>query len=861
MTNHRDQIDFVDLAAALLRHAERLVPQWLPGGRMAGREYVCASLSGGEGSSCSVNLDTGVWADFAGDDRGGDLTSLYAAIHGLNNAQAAREIMRSEGWEKRGVQTPAPTRSSAIDDEPASVEPAATPGKRDSVWKPILPVPPDTPRPTFKHFHRGDPAFVWEYRFEGELHGYVCRFETSDGGKEILPYTWCEDTGDDRRTRKWSWKQWDDPRPLYVPATLLSADLSLPIVIVEGEKCALAGHQLLGHEFDFVSWPGGGKAWQKSRWSMIMGRTVYLWPDCDAKRHPLTPDERKDNVDPATKALKDELRQPGVAAMVGIGQELMAQHGCTVFLCPVPKPGAVADGWDIADAIAQGWDAETVRAFIRGAKPFVAPDNAARAKASAEKHTPSMAGAKPRDESDAWRSSLLTSPKGAIERVRDNLVLALDGVPGAGVAGVQEAAGVIAFNEFTNNVEKLKPAPWGTAAGVWDEEDELEMGAWLTREHLLPSMSRATLEESVLMVSKRHRFHPVRARVLKLRNTWDQTRRAGSWIRRCCLIDQEVDEKSPLEQYLARVGTWLLMGMVARVLPLEKDGSRTIRGPGTKFDNMVIFEGNQGVGKSTLASVLAGDHYADTGLVLGEKDSYQNLQGIWIYEWGELDSLNRGEVTKVKNFVASQKDRFRASFDRRPKDYPRQVVFIGTTNEVNYLSDLTGNRRFWPVAVEKQVDIPWLRANLDQLLAEALTYLDAGERFHPTPKEQRELFDPQQQKRTVENPIESAASRYLYDELQKVPHGHDNGAFVNEITLSDLMARLGWSIDKQSPVVMRQGASVMRRLGWDYVRSSAPPRPWLYRRPGVTPAAAAGAAPTTRDARANDQGADEECPF
>jgi hypothetical protein len=105
------------------------------------------------------------------------------------------------------------------------------------------------------------------------------------------------DESDSRRTCRWHWKQWDAPRPLYVPATLLSAfdhdNVPLPVVLVEGEKCALAGHRLLGHEFDFVTWPGGSNAWAKAAWGWLMGRTVYLWPDADAKRARLSPQERK----------------------------------------------------------------------------------------------------------------------------------------------------------------------------------------------------------------------------------------------------------------------------------------------------------------------------------------------------------------------------------------------------------------------------------------------------------------------------------------------------------------------------------------------------------------------------------------
>jgi predicted P-loop ATPase len=243
----------------------------------------------------------------------------------------------------------------------------------------------------------------------------------------------------------------------------------------------------------------------------------------------------------------------------------------------------------------------------------------------------------------------------------------------------------------------------------------------------------------------------------------------------------------------------------------------------------------QGKGKSTLAAILGMEWFADTGLVLGDKDSYQNLQGVLVYEWGELDSLTRAEVTKVKQFISSQKDRFRASFDRRPKDYPRQVVFIGTTNESHYLSDPTGNRRFWPVRVTKDIDLAWLRENRDQLFAEAMHYLDKGQRFHPTRDEQTELFDPQQQERTVESTLESAIRRTLYDEDQKVPMNGRNWALVDECTLAELLTQLGISVDKQSAVLAKQASAVLGRLGWERARGTArgadKVRPWVYRRP------------------------------
>lgn len=854
-------IDFAALGRALLDRAYTLVPQWLPGGKIARSgdhdEYVCADLSGGKGGSCSVNMGSGAWADFAGDDKGGDLISLYAAVRGLNNGQAARELMNEMGWQPASAPAGPVRRPSGVPaPAPAPVAAAAeaasdAAGPRKTMWRAVVPVPAHAPAPDFKHWHYQAPEATWEYRFDGALYGHVTRFKTSTGGKEVLPLTWCVDDSDNRGTQRWHWKQWDEPRPLYVPASTLSTDRSLPVVVVEGEKCAHAGMTMLAHEFDFVSWPGGGNAWDKADWAWLKGRTVYLWPDCDAHRERLSKAEREAGIDPATKPLLPEHKQPGVKAMLNIGAHLLVQHGCTVFLCPLPRPGAISDGWDIADAIAQGWTVDQVRAFIRAARPFKDADEAPSA-ASEGKSTPSSAGAGRREMvPETWADFLLTT-KGQAKPVRDNVVLAIDGLPEQGVAGIEAVAGVIAFNDFTNNVTKLRAPPWGGPPGEWEETDELEMGNWLTREHGLPSMSRATLEEAVAMVSKRHRYHPVRVALGDLAGRWDQTKRLSTWLRRCCLEEDEWDDKDPLHQYLGRVGTWLVMAICARVMT-----------PGCKFDYMTIFEGPQGWGKSTLARLLAIDWFADTGLVLGDKDSYQNLQGVLVYEWGELDSLTRSEVTKVKQFISSMKDRFRASFDRRPRDYPRQCIFIGTTNEDHYLTDPTGNRRMWPVKITRPIDLDWFRENRDQLFAEALTYLEAGERFHPVQREQRELFDPQQQQRQIESAIQAATLRYLYDEKQKLSAASDNGTLVNEIAAPELLSRLGISVDKQTHVLLRQVTAALRQAGWVRFRSSRADRPWMFRRPegkaGHTAGASGsstGSAQTPATVEATD-----DCPF
>ncbi|XVJ69869.1 MAG: hypothetical protein HEQ39_09600 [Rhizobacter sp.] len=835
-------IDFAGLAAALLLRVDSLLPVWLPGGRFDGNEYKCADLSGGKGDSLSVNIKTGAWADFANDgDRGGDLTSLRAAIRGINNAQAARELMADLGWEREAVQTPAPAPAQQRPPEPQ--QGAASKKRSESDWHPIVPVPANTPEPTFNHWHRGQPSHTWAYRFEGELFGYVCRYDTSDGGKEILPHTWCEDASDGRGTRRWHFKQWDDPRPLYVPATTLGGDSALPVVVFEGEKCTAAVHKLLGcTEFYCVSWPGGGKAWPKAAWRLIAGRRVVLWPDADAKRQRLSKDEREAGVDPASKPLLPLERQPGWETMVGIGGHLMVEHGCSVFMCRIHDLEGLPDGWDVADAISQGWDAEMVRNFILTASPLKPPDAAAGNAVAEQGAARASAGAGNKgipQEPSWWREVVTTGSNRAPAKVRENILLAMDGktMPdGSYCPGIPGLRGLVVFNEFSNAVVKTRAPPWGGAAGAWEEEDELEMGRWLNSEHGLPPMNVQTLSEAVLMIAKRHRHHPAREYFLKLQGTWDGERRLGGWLERA-VRQQPLPDGDPLKEYLKRVGAWVLMGICARVLPTQMKGAEVVRGPGTKFDYMMILEGGQGVGKSTLARILGLDWFADTGLNLDNKDSFQNLQGVLVYEWSEMDSLNRSDVAKVKQFISSQKDRFRAPFDRRPKDYPRQVVFVGTTNESHYLTDGSGNRRFWPVEVTRRVDLAYVKENLEQLYAEALEYLARGYRFHPTPDEQNELFNPQQAERAVEGGIESAIRRFLYDEDQKTGINGINGSLISEVTLGDLLLGFGISVDKQTTPLMKQASAALGRLGWKRWRGAKredESRPWVYRRPGAS---------------------------
>lgn len=357
-------IDFKDLADALLSRADTLVPMWLPGGARRGAEWVCGGLGGGSGHSCSVNMVNGRWADFSGDDAGGDLISLYAAVRGMKQGAAARELQQDMGWQA-----------------PLPVEPADKPKKRRSVWVAQDVVPEHAPAAPVVWSYKDEQAHrwveltavrTWDYLWQGQCWGRVARFErastkTGEIVKDTLPQTWCLDTT--TNTCAWRWKMWEGRRPLYVPRGELSGRT---VVVVEGEKCALALHELCGHQVDAVSWPGGVNAVDKAHWEWLAGACVVLWADTDSKRVKLTKQEKADGVDSESKPYLACDEQPGRAAMLELAG-ILRGHGCTVTLIDTAEPGVLPDGWDVADAIADGWTADQVMAHIHSASAEPAP--------------------------------------------------------------------------------------------------------------------------------------------------------------------------------------------------------------------------------------------------------------------------------------------------------------------------------------------------------------------------------------------------------------------------------------------------------------------------------------------------------
>jgi predicted P-loop ATPase len=161
--------------------------------------------------------------------------------------------------------------------------------------------------------------------------------------------------------------------------------------------------------------------------------------------------------------------------------------------------------------------------------------------------------------------------------------------------------------------------------------------------------------------------------------------------------------------------------------------------PGCKVDTALILQGKQGAGKSTFFKLLAGGaQYFDDSLGnVGDKDEKLKLHRVWFVEWAELETVfRRKDVAATKAFLSSSTDFVRPPYGRDTEEMQRSSVIVGTTNQDEFLSDSTGNRRFWVIPVLKDIDTELLKAERDRIWAAAVALYRAGEQWWLTDLEE-----------------------------------------------------------------------------------------------------------------------------
>lgn len=180
--------------------------------------------------------------------------------------------------------------------------------------------------------------------------------------------------------------------------------------------------------------------------------------------------------------------------------------------------------------------------------------------------------------------------------------------------------------------------------------------------------------------------------------------------------------------------------------------------PGCKFDYMAILEGEQGAKKSTALEKIAGKKwYSDCNEQIGTKDFLMVMRGKLISEISELNSFSKADINAVKRTLSCSVDRFRPPYGKDERDFPRRGIFVGTTNEHQYLKDSTGARRFWPIKVNS-ISLDYIEDHREQLFAEAYQEFLNGETCYEVPLGMAMI---EQEYRREEDPWEERIIRYL----------------------------------------------------------------------------------------------------
>lgn len=263
----------------------------------------------------------------------------------------------------------------------------------------------------------------------------------------------------------------------------------------------------------------------------------------------------------------------------------------------------------------------------------------------------------------------------------------------------------IGYNAFTKEVTiKGKPI---------DDNFINRLRLMVDRDYLITFKKDDVLTALDLLARDLNTYHPVKKMIES--HSWDGIERAES-----IFIDYLGADDNEYTRTVAR--KWLI-GAVARIYH-----------EGVKFEIVPILQGKQGKGKSTIASKLGGEYFLDTLKSLGKtKDDYQLLIGSWIIELGELASLNSTETENTKNFISATSDKIRLPYDRITSEHKRTCVFIGTTNADEYLNDLTGSRRFFPIPLDNKPSKNVFELDnetVQQIWAESFYYFNQGEEIY-----------------------------------------------------------------------------------------------------------------------------------
>jgi len=293
-----------------------------------------------------------------------------------------------------------------------------------------------------------------------------------------------------------------------------------------------------------------------------------------------------------------------------------------------------------------------------------------------------------------------------------------------------------------------------------------------------------TIKESIDHIAQYNAYHPIQDYFNSL--VWDKKLRLSNWLTKYMGVEQN--------KYTQAVARKTLLAAVTRTF-----------NRGCKFDHILILEGDQRIGKSTAIATLAKQWYSDAYIDVQNKDSIAQLQGILLYELGEMACSTKTETEALKAFVSRSTDKARLAYRQNAEKFPRQCIFIGTSNKNDYLKDETGNSRFWPVKCNGSVKLEQLKADRDQLWAEAVhVFKTKPEPLYLENYDIQEMASIQQESRRAFDEWENIIIEWLDQ--------HDHNRITGKEIWVGCFGKAMVNFDQGS---QRRISSCMKALNWD----------------------------------------------
>lgn len=295
--------------------------------------------------------------------------------------------------------------------------------------------------------------------------------------------------------------------------------------------------------------------------------------------------------------------------------------------------------------------------------------------------------------------------------------------------------GLFRYNQFSHDIEFIRPPCWDSSVHSGkslDDDDLSQIRYYLTTIHNIEP-SKPIVGEACFITSKRNQYHPVKQFIESQK--WDGIPRLDNWLIRA--------SGCPENPYTKDVSRCMIVAAVNRVY-----------NPGCKFDHMVILEGPQGIGKSTMVEEVCPGFYLDTNFDTKDKDLVDAMNRSLIIEISELSGMNKKDVDWLKSFITKKVDRVRLAYAYKTKDFYRKSIFVGTYNPSgnnNYFRDDTGNRRFWPIECSK-INIKYVKEARCQIWAEAYEQYKSNAIYHIVNEESLKILSSMHSDREFEGP-------------------------------------------------------------------------------------------------------------